>query len=241
MDKKPEPFLQRPFGRQVRPVITEGWYYSEEETQLHGATDHQSIDFAMPLGTPILAAADGLAVASFTEVPVPNKDGSHRQWKGKPIYFGAGLMIKIFHPNGWCTLYGHLHRLGRELIDASVYYPPIQEVDGGFISKNISVSQNEVGRNVKALPVKAGQVIAYSGITGMGWGRPTYADWLAGKPYEVCDEEHLRFQVSFSELNKKDEYESIDPFGMYKQNLAYPGLNEDWSLLADSLWLPENN
>jgi murein DD-endopeptidase MepM/ murein hydrolase activator NlpD len=55
-------------------------------------TTHLGIDYAAPTGTPVMASADGLVTLAG--------------WWG-----GFGQAIKLRHPNGYETLYGHLSRI----------------------------------------------------------------------------------------------------------------------------------
>lgn len=55
---------------------------------------HYGIDYAAPRGTPVWAIGDGLVLA--------------RGWMG-----GAGKAIRIRHPNGFITSYGHLSQFAR--------------------------------------------------------------------------------------------------------------------------------
>jgi murein DD-endopeptidase MepM/ murein hydrolase activator NlpD len=57
-----------------------------------GEEEHAGLDVAVPVGTPIRAAGDGL-VAESTEHPE------------------YGLFVRILHPNGYETMYGHASRL----------------------------------------------------------------------------------------------------------------------------------
>lgn len=59
---------------------------------IHG---HNAVDIATPVGTPIIAAADGTVIAAKAS-----------GWNG-----GYGTMIIISHANGTQTVYGHLSRL----------------------------------------------------------------------------------------------------------------------------------
>jgi len=58
---------------------------------LHG---HNGIDFAAPIGTPILASADGVVIIS--------KEGGYNG--------GYGSYVVIRHPNGTQTLYAHMSK-----------------------------------------------------------------------------------------------------------------------------------
>ena len=67
--------------------VHHGWFFDNGD-------NHYGIDYIQPLGTPVLAAADGKAMAS-TQPPDPSKDA-------------YGLFVLIKHANGYSTLYAHL-------------------------------------------------------------------------------------------------------------------------------------
>jgi murein DD-endopeptidase MepM/ murein hydrolase activator NlpD len=52
---------------------------------------HEGVDYAAPVGTPIWAVADGEVI--------------FRGWSG-----GFGRLVKVHHPNGYVSYYGHLSR-----------------------------------------------------------------------------------------------------------------------------------
>jgi murein DD-endopeptidase MepM/ murein hydrolase activator NlpD len=52
---------------------------------------HEGVDYAAPVGTPVWAVADGVVI--------------FRGWSG-----GFGRLVKIRHPNGYVSYYGHLSR-----------------------------------------------------------------------------------------------------------------------------------
>src|SRR4051812_40600064 len=100
------PFLHRIFRSGVTPKIVEGWTYSPQEVELYGGySAHQAVDFAVPAGTPVLAAAGGLALASFEEVPIRYPGTEPRTWHGEPVFWGHGLHIAIVHRNQHVTIY----------------------------------------------------------------------------------------------------------------------------------------
>jgi murein DD-endopeptidase MepM/ murein hydrolase activator NlpD len=80
---------------------------------------HKGIDFAVPIGTPVMASGSGTIV--------------YRGWEN-----GYGNFLKISHGNGYSTGYGHLSRF---------------------------VSSLHIGSRVRQ-----GQIIAFSGMTGMATG-----------------------------------------------------------------------
>lgn len=80
-------------GGFLKPV--EGGYVSArygEKGSIWAAGYHKGTDYAVPVGTPIYAAADGKVSAA------QSGSGSH----------SYGLYIKIDHGGGYATLYGHL-------------------------------------------------------------------------------------------------------------------------------------
>ena len=66
----------------------------------NGNTFHNGLDFKVPSDTPLLAVADGTVVVSRVHP--------------KGISAGIGIYIVIQH-NGFCTVYGHLKKLGLPL------------------------------------------------------------------------------------------------------------------------------
>jgi murein DD-endopeptidase MepM/ murein hydrolase activator NlpD len=80
---------------------------------------HKGIDFAVPTGTPVMAAGSGLVTfAGYSS--------------------GFGNLVLVSHTNGYSTAYGHLSR----------FAPGVK----------------------KGTRVRQGQIVAYSGSTGMSTG-----------------------------------------------------------------------
>ncbi|MCG6987431.1 MAG: M23 family metallopeptidase [Gemmatimonadetes bacterium] len=63
---------------------------------LHIYRPHEGVDYAAKMGTPIMATADGVVI-----------------FRGRDD--GFGNCVKIRHPNGWVTLYGHMEGFKRGL------------------------------------------------------------------------------------------------------------------------------
>jgi murein DD-endopeptidase MepM/ murein hydrolase activator NlpD len=231
--RKHLPFLHRIFPSGVYPAIVEGWIYGQEETKVYGGYDaHQGVDFAVPTGTPVLAAADGLALASFEEVPIRYPGSDVRTLDGEPIFWGLGLFVLILHKNGLVTYYGHLHRLADSL--QAAYCMP-QVSPGAVMPPHIGLDRKDF-RRYGAIRIPAGEVIGQSGITGMGRGTRTYDNWLRRKPYTVNDEEHVHFAISsLPALSTEAVY--IDPFAIHAYAPSYPSYADNWSRLPGSLWL----
>ena len=72
--------------------ISSGFTHSRFHPILKNFRPHLGVDYAAPVGTPVMASADGVVVLAG--------------WSG-----GYGKTVKIRHPNGFQTLYGHLSRI----------------------------------------------------------------------------------------------------------------------------------
>lgn len=90
-DGKPlrKAFLRSPlkFSR-----ISSGFTHSRFHPILKTVRPHYGVDYAAPVGTPVMASGDGVVILAG--------------WDG-----GYGKTVKIRHPNGYQTLYGHLSRI----------------------------------------------------------------------------------------------------------------------------------
>jgi len=140
----------------------------------------------------------------------------------------------ILHKNGLVTYYAHLHKLADELQPA--YLAPQLASPVDVVPPHSVFTKEDFRKNYPAVPVHAGDVIGYSGITGMGMGHPTYYNWLRGKPYRANDEEHVHFAVSpLPAVTAEGHY--IDPFNIHQYADAYPRYTDDWARLPGSLWL----
>ncbi len=86
-------YISSYFGMRVHPITKKVWL-------------HSGVDYAAPLGTPVVASASGTVI--------------HKGWKGghptpKGNTGGYGYTVMIRHANGYKTLYGHLSAFARNL------------------------------------------------------------------------------------------------------------------------------
>jgi murein DD-endopeptidase MepM/ murein hydrolase activator NlpD len=72
--------------------VSSGFTHARFHPILHTMRPHLGVDYAAPVGTPVRASGDGLVTRAG--------------WEG-----GYGNTIKLRHPNGYETLYGHLSRI----------------------------------------------------------------------------------------------------------------------------------
>jgi len=86
-------YISSYFGMRLHPITKQVWL-------------HSGVDYAAPLGTPVVASASGTVI--------------HKGWKGghptpKGYTGGYGYTVMIRHSNGYRTLYGHLNSYARNL------------------------------------------------------------------------------------------------------------------------------
>ncbi|MGL4524686.1 MAG: M23 family metallopeptidase [Spirochaetia bacterium] len=76
--------------------------YGARRNPVYGYTEvHPALDFAAPIGTPIMAAGDGKII--------------HRGWDPN----GYGNYLKIQHSNGYVTLYAHMSGFARSSVNGA--------------------------------------------------------------------------------------------------------------------------
>lgn len=236
-----QPFLTLPFGKDAPIEITEGWYYTEEEHQIHGGTEHRGIDFATPYGAEVFAPCDGLAVRSYSLGYVEDESSpdGYRYYQEKLVGCGLGHFVQIFHPKtGLFVVLGHLswtppeiHMLWPERVDLSgipyiEWWPP-QRLFSARMSRVIS-------RNIRK-----GDLIGRVGDSGLAWG---YQESPTLRPdceeFPSWDEPHVHFRVCRrdEEGNRTDHF---DPYNLYAKNVR---VYQDLSTLPEgNLWLPNEH
>jgi len=107
-------FLTLPLEGDLR--MWQGWHYG-------GGSDHEAIDYACDIGTPVYAAAPGIAMQS-----TQNPDG-----------FGYGNFVFILHDNGYATLYSHLDAGATHI----PYYPQEQQANT-YYNEWVQVDRGEL-------------------------------------------------------------------------------------------------
>jgi len=86
-------YISSYFGMRLHPITKQVWL-------------HSGVDYAAPLGTPVVSSADGTVI--------------HKGWKGghptpQGYTGGYGNTVMIRHTNGFKTLYGHLNAYVKNL------------------------------------------------------------------------------------------------------------------------------
>jgi murein DD-endopeptidase MepM/ murein hydrolase activator NlpD len=209
------PFLTLPVKNFV---ISEGWDYDAELPFHPDIPRHFAVDFRVPRGTPVYAAADGFAVQSFQTFYLDKLDqpGVHEWRKNRRLGFGIGHFIQIWHPEQQVfTSYCHLDRVAGII----PYVPPVEEHPGLFNPTVVYQPLEEVLRVSK--PVQRGQLIGYVGDTGLSMDYEEKPE-LPRNPslFPSWDLPHLHFEVYTRNAAGRKEFR-WDPYGIYGKTPDY--------------------
>lgn len=232
-----KPFLVLPFKKQLYKV-TEGWRYSEHEKAIHGFTGHAGIDFELPRGTEIFAAADGWTISSYFNFIIL-KDGKPLLYQEKEIGLGLGNFVQIYHhESGLYTAYGHL-----ETIDKVIPFHKPRKVGTHFWPIGHKINPNKLVDYSKAVFIKRGQSIGRVGDSGLTLGYYDYPTRPDPEQYPSWDEVHLHFEV-FSRIGGKKIKKYLDPYGIKGGVEDYPDSSKQGTKLGEKssvLWILDNH
>ena len=203
-------FLKLPFEKGVDFEISEGWFYSREEREIHGKSIHSAIDYAVPYGTPVYAAADGFVIASSN---ISQLEGT---FKGKKVGYSYGNFVRVWHPEAQLfTQYGHLSK-----ISPDIPFDEPKNIGKAWIPTSL-FDRDTDSFEKDGFFVRQGYLIGYAGDSGLSWGydekpleernRDMFPSW---------DEPHVHFEV-FSKEPRGNTRKFIDPYGIYGQASEY--------------------
>jgi murein DD-endopeptidase MepM/ murein hydrolase activator NlpD len=232
---EPKPFLHMPFAKRFGTEISEGWIYSEEEQNIHHHKIHFAIDFKLKMKTPVRSPIDGYAVGYYQSSYLD------MLYKEKRVGYGLGFFIEIWSPDA--GVFVSLCHLDSIWIDIP-YQEPKKRYSSGYDTWDPITIYNSLEEKLKvATVVKKGDIIGYSGSTGLAWGfqegprcKPNAAPAL-----ESWDEPHLHLEVYTRKLanNRWVKDKRFDPYGIYSYYKDYSGKQSETGLwLVDEAGYP---
>lgn len=209
-----KPFLSLPFAKDAKFYISEGAYYSKEETKIHGMRLHRAIDFAANTGTRIYAPASGYAASSY------NFAYSKRLYKGERIGVSTGNLMQMWHSKEKVfTMYAHLDSVS----DILPFYNG-KKNDKVVYSKFYNQPLPEFLKIAKY--IKRGTYLGTVGTSGLSLG-DTNDSW---------DEPHLHFAVYTRKRTGKYK-DWFDPYGINGKAPSYIKVKSK----PIGLWLDDGN
>lgn len=172
------------------------------------------------------------------------------------VFFGS-FVIQGWHEPGRYTQYAHVDWVNPRI----PYHAPKETIDeqgrltGDLLhSPMLRTSVGEYRKSGAAAFMRAGEVIAETGMTGCGWGQRCY-DFARfdedGRPdfrgtnYPYYSSPHLHFLVGGRRAPKTRELKRFDPFGIEGNAAAgYPPSRSQWHVRMSAakhqpLWLPQ--
>lgn len=233
---KIKPYLSLPIATPIATQdyqITEGWLYSEEESAIHGVKKHRGVDYTVPRGTPVLAAASGWTMASYTRTHlIDPQTQKPRIYKGKPVGYSYGNFVQIYHPQvDRYTQYGHLDSINPKI----PFTKPRLLKDGRLWPYGHKIDPQKYPEYKRAVWIERGEVIGYVGDTGLSWGYQDYPTRPDPDKFPSWDEPHLHFE-EFSRDKQKRKIQK-DPYDLYQQASEYPYPGNNKSFGPNHLWL----
>lgn len=212
--ERSRPFLRLPFKKQ-KYNISEGWNYSEEEKLIHGFVGHGAIDFELPRGTPVLAAAKGWAVSSYFGYFL-KREGKTVLYQGQPLGFGLGYFVQIYHPSvKLFTSYGHLEKVAE-----SIKFHAPKTRGNNLWPVGCKVDPERLAKYRWATKVEQGEGIGYVGDSGLTWGYKDYPVRPDPRTFPSWDEVHLHFEV-FRRVGSRKRKIFFDPYGIKSTRKDY--------------------
>lgn len=192
---------------------------------------HFGVDFKLERNTPILSPTDEYALSSYHLFYL---DTLYRE---KRLGFGLGLFIEIWDPVA--RVFMSLAHL--ESIEVGIYYSqPEKGYSSGFDTWDpLSINGRLEEKLRVATKVKMGDVIGYSGNSGLPWG---FQEGPRVRPNDSSmkswDEPHLHFEVYTRKLvnGKWVKNNRFDPYGINGSSKDY----SDGKQSNAGLWLVDD-
>jgi murein DD-endopeptidase MepM/ murein hydrolase activator NlpD len=216
---------KNPFNKNELYIIREGWTYSKEELAItHADPLHGGLDFDVPYGTPVVAPADGYAMASYHTAPQKDENGDQVMYKDKPINMGYGYFVRMYIPSvNRFVMLAHLSE-----IDPKIPFSPAEKEDDKWMPTNSKMPVEEWKTSPHAVFIKKGTVVGKVGYSGLTWGYDEYTEGqdkpvtLDKNKYKSWDEPHLHFEDQWVNSETGEVGWQRDPLAIYNTAENYP-------------------
>ena len=215
--------------------ITEGFYYSQAEQQIHGQKYHWWIDYSLPYGSPIYSPVDWYILASYHDEML------NKFFWSQQIHYGWWRHVVIFSPEDEkIVLIAHMSSIEKSI---PIDFPTARLNKNMKVIKYVSNIANmskssllEKFWNFWAKKIKKWDFIWTVGTSGLGlWEKfvdpynvPYYPEVFYEKSW---DEPHIHMEVYYKNniFSKKNK---IDPYGIYKNMDSYQRYFwvKDWTI-----------
>ena len=252
-------FMTIPFSRsrleinKVDYLITEWWRYSTGETSIHGFISHNSIDYAVPYGTPVYAPTDGWIHASYYNTTLW-AIGKRKMYQGKTINYGLWYRVQLIHPDPndpfnpskvTFIQMAHLSRFAPRVAKTVEWLPYIyDEIEDALKINNYSLTSQDLtfilkGRNLRrAIHVEQWDLIWYVGNSWLEQGEEVDIWYLPQTylkdPNNSRDEPHVHVQLYSRSLDgSKKPWSTKNIYNLWTELVwsQYPTHN-NWLILT---------
>lgn len=145
------------------------------------------------------------------------KNGKYVLYKKKRVWFGLGYFVQIYHPKyDIFTTYAHLSEISSKIkVHAS------RKISRFFIPVGHKILPEKLEQYKFAVKIRKGDLIGYSGDSGLGWGYSDYLERPDPKKHPSWAETHLHFEV-FVRGGSRRTKKHFDPYGIKNEGSYYP-------------------
>jgi len=231
--------------------INEWWMYSSGEKAIHWLTNHKSIDYTVPYGTPVYAPVDGFIQGSYYNTTLW-AIGSRVMYQDRTINYGLWYRVQIVYPDPRDPFdpskvtfiqLAHLSRLSpivEQTIKGSDYiYDPVEDA---MKIDNYSLTYTDLAfvlraMSTRVIPVKQWELIWYAGNSGLEHWENVDENYIPRDyvfdPQNSRDDVHIHMQTYKRNSNGSKISTSIkDPYhlGTWATGPNYPTHDNWWAL-----------
>lgn len=221
--------------------VSEGFYYSRPERDIHGKSVHGGIDIAVPENTLVVAPFDAYVMSSYLSVPITNPDGKTREYQGKPLFWGFGYFVSLYNPEAdRYVILAHLSDINESIPFSK---PSHNRASDSWYPNNYMVPIVDMPTHPSFVKVRRGDPIGHAGFSGLRWGYEEHRE-RANRPVRVnvnnksFDERHVHIEEF--RRNQKTGAKGLtrDPYDIYMRWRGnYPTPTRVGPMGPEPLWI----